>query len=469
MPRPITTGMRALLALTLPCLSLPAQAGSAHAQREPVWTRNEALALHNLTHVAALHQLQSKHPEEPAHACAYAGGADGYSIVRFARAEDGSVQPRGEGETGWPCVVLAWPTSKADAHAFLLTSSGAILVTQRREDDQKEPWIQYALEQGKQECFDALLDRPGTGCHGHVFRTLDSEGTPAALMVVDEHGVPVPEANIHVHARAPRDSACGPVECPFRLPLGNAHCDAAGIARWRGLGFDGSLLYVGFRGAHVCASDCRVERRGELHVLCVPRSRLAMACERAVRSFMRALSQAQLSCRQEDGVDIDLDGVGEYALLAELVGPRSHRPHARIADYVRANLLHQLYALDGEVLPDAIELFGYRIEVWLPRKGGGAVRELASGFDVDAKLASSQWCAYAWPLERGLGTHVIAAFEEGILLQTQNRDYRYCGRDRAPDPSAALRRIDDASARPPNSRVAWNTVGLDGRLWIECY
>jgi hypothetical protein len=106
---------------------------------------------------------------------------------------------------------------------------------------------------------------------------------------------------------------------------------------------------------------------------------------------------------------------------------------------------------------------GYLYRIFLPDARGNGVGEGAEGFllsQVDANLAETTWCMYAWPAvggESGLKTYFTN--QAGDVLVTE--DARYAGPGNGPAADAAFR---NPGITGP---AAIGVAGNDGNVWKQ--
>jgi hypothetical protein len=117
--------------------------------------------------------------------------------------------------------------------------------------------------------------------------------------------------------------------------------------------------------------------------------------------------------------------------------------------------------LNGEV-----NRSGYYFALYLPDILGDGLPEVAGGgadTNVDAELAETVWCCYAWPSNYGgTGNRTFFVNAQGDILMTEDQTYTASGG--GPDPNAAF-------AAPGGStitgRVASAMTGRDGNFWRQ--
>ena len=172
------------------------------------------------------------------------------------------------------------------------------------------------------------------------------------------------------------------------------------------------------------------------------------------RNVISAQAQLQASAR----IDVDGDGTGEYGGFLELSGAVPGRMSKVLVPPVLSTSFRVLSA-SGEVTRS-----GYLYCIFLPGAKGDGVGEEAGGYrtgDIDANLAETTWCMYAWPAEYGkTGTRTFFVNQAGDTVATDDADYSGTGNG----PSA-----DAAFHAGPGivGKVAVGVEGQDGNLWRQ--
>ncbi len=184
---------------------------------------------------------------------------------------------------------------------------------------------------------------------------------------------------------------------------------------------------------------CALATAAIVGALAVPAARglRAGADERAAIDTLVRLVDVQRRLAASGALDADGDGRGEHgplALLRGFDGPRF------------------------DVRPDGVGTRdGYRFQVWLAARGGGALAAPSDALDVDA--AERRWCAYAWPDEPG-GGRTFFVDESGAVLEARRADVVPYAGERGPGADAAFRVPNDLTS--PN---ALRAEGADGCVW----
>ncbi len=196
------------------------------------------------------------------------------------------------------------------------------------------------------------------------------------------------------------------------------------------------------------------------------------ANEAAAIETMKFIADAQERFKASGKVDLDQDGAGEYGYLKEMSaasGVRAAPDGSKIGEAALPSALpREFEALDpgGEFVRA-----GYRFRVFLPDARGDGVGETERfPLDrlVDAKLAASTWCCYAWPAHHGTtGDRTFFVNQDGRVVSTDCDAYSGPGRFRTDDCGAAFGR-----GGPPTSitgAVAVGTRGRDGNVWRRAF
>lgn len=201
----------------------------------------------------------------------------------------------------------------------------------------------------------------------------------------------------------------------------------------------------------------------------------AQASEARAEQTLRIIAMAQEQFREARSVDSNLDHLGEYGYLAELMGTAPLR-NGLGDSFVDVSELNAFLPRDfAEVVSTsaggACEVNGYLFSVYLPAAPlySGEVEGLAealhggSGENApDANQSALRWCAYAWPSSET--TPPRRAFfldNSGLQLSTANTpdsEQPYIGAAHAP-------RWDAAYVRPDMSGEAGGETTCDGNGW----
>jgi len=144
--------------------------------------------------------------------------------------------------------------------------------------------------------------------------------------------------------------------------------------------------------------------------------------ETSTIATLRNISTCQAQFQAMAKADEDFDGSGEFGSFRELSGAIAVRfgtfgslnPPVLSAAFRRPNA-------SGEVSKS-----GYHFKLLLPGAGGVGVcpDETGSFATVDADMAETTWCCYAWPANRGTsGNRTFMVNQTGDIVQSENAAY----------------------------------------------
>lgn len=192
------------------------------------------------------------------------------------------------------------------------------------------------------------------------------------------------------------------------------------------------------------------------------RPRLSRARSRANQSAaiatLRNVASSQAQMQASGRIDVDRDGTGEYGGFRELSGGAPGRMGSVLNPPVLSGAFRQINE-HGEVVRS-----GYHYRFYLPGASGQGVVEPGSGFaamDVDADLAETTWCCYAWPASEKTGaTTVYFVNQAGDVLATE--DPRYRGAGKGPAADAAFQQAGSITGP-----AAVRQKGRDGNVWKQ--
>jgi prepilin-type N-terminal cleavage/methylation domain-containing protein len=184
------------------------------------------------------------------------------------------------------------------------------------------------------------------------------------------------------------------------------------------------------------------------------------ANETAAIATLREVLTAQSQFQSRMVVDEDQDGTGEFGTFAELsaaVGPRGGPPSTMPP--ILSSAFRTVNA-NGEV-PKA----GYQFKMFLPDTNGTGLPEIAGGgapAGIDADLAETTWCAYAWPSQyEQSGERTFFINQQGQVMFA--RSSAYSGPGDGPDAGAAF--LPGGAADSITGLLASGTTGRDGSFW----
>jgi prepilin-type N-terminal cleavage/methylation domain-containing protein len=174
-----------------------------------------------------------------------------------------------------------------------------------------------------------------------------------------------------------------------------------------------------------------------------------------LRNIISAESQFQTTARADE----NNNGVGEYGVFGEMSGSIGVRGNAILNPPVLSTAFRTVNA-NGEVSRS-----GYLFAMYLPDATGDGLAEVAGGgadANVDADLAETTWCAYAWPANFGnTGNRSFFVNQGGDIVATE--DQNYSGSGNGPASNAAF----SGSGNTITGNVATGMTGRDGNFWRQ--
>ena len=198
----------------------------------------------------------------------------------------------------------------------------------------------------------------------------------------------------------------------------------------------------------------------------------------AVR-ILRDIHRAQVAAAKDVVIDMDADGVGEFATLQELTGGAAGRRRDRLKPYLPRSYLPKPHHHGDLVLE------GYRIRLYFPgqprtpmppsvsmngRSVNGFIMGTAGGWytssprgksDMDMAKAETHWWAYAWPEDlEETGRRTFYIDQDGVVWGTESWAGAYAGIGAAPAADAAFA----APGRYPGG-VSPALRSADGNRW----
>ncbi|HEX5135948.1 MAG TPA: DUF2950 family protein [Planctomycetota bacterium] len=175
-----------------------------------------------------------------------------------------------------------------------------------------------------------------------------------------------------------------------------------------------------------------------------------------LRNIISAQSQFQTTAR----ADQNNNGVGEYGTFAEMSGAIGVRGAAILNPPVLSTAFRAVNA-NGEVSRS-----GYLFAMYLPDGVGGGLAEVAGGgadANVDADLAESIWCTYAWPANYGnSGNRTFFVNQGGDVVTADDRNYS--GSGNGPPSNAAFA---PGGGTTITGIAATGMTGRDGNFWRQ--
>ena len=327
----------------------------------------------------------------------------------------------------------------------------------------------------KAETMPQGLKGPGEGQDGNRWiRAPYEDAQPVAVFrIIEQSGSVRSEYPVMTLPRAwlDREEAADmlPHVLPIdeALPMGRAKSGPDGRIAIRGLHATGMALLVPDE-----ASKVEIRREGSETLIVVPdidESALTQARRNANQSAaiatLKNLASAQAQCQASGVIDTNNNGAGEYGYFAELAGTAPVRLDGVGNTGTLTITPPVLSSSFGKVERSCVVRSGYVFQVWLPGQNGTFVPEAVDGGAgpqlVDSALGEVLWCAYAWPVEPEVsGSRVYFVNQAGDVMACDNKDKRYAGLDRRPDPWAAY------EGRGFEAAAATNKTGNDGHTWI---
>lgn len=208
--------------------------------------------------------------------------------------------------------------------------------------------------------------------------------------------------------------------------------------------------------------------------------------ESAAISTLRNLTSCQAMIQVSGKIDCDNDGIGEFGTFLELTGTvpvrksyttgsgsfESWSDFSRTGSPVSPAIMSP--SLAGVDENGVVVKHGYCFRIFLPdnaspsgftsEKGPADKASLAGGTGrVSVDLSEQIWCAYAWPVEKGVtGSRVFFVNQAGDVIQSANEVAKWSGPTRGPDGKSAFRAT---SAGGITGRIAIGVAGADGDVW----
>lgn len=195
------------------------------------------------------------------------------------------------------------------------------------------------------------------------------------------------------------------------------------------------------------------------------------ANEAWVIAAMRDITSCQKQVQAGARIDIDKDGVGEFAMLRELSGSAAIRnaengtggtvvlsPPALSRAFRAPNNNNEVYR------------YGYLFKIFLPGVGGKGVGETAGTGEftspVITDLAETSWCCYAWPTHYGnTGLRTFFVNQDGNVTATERETYTDTGAFTVESAGSAFQ-VGGAPCAI-TGRQAIGTVARDGQRWKQ--
>jgi len=175
-----------------------------------------------------------------------------------------------------------------------------------------------------------------------------------------------------------------------------------------------------------------------------------------LRNVISGQAQFQATAR----ADQNNNGIGEYGTFGEMSAGVGVRGNAVLTPTVLSTAFRTVNA-SGEVARS-----GYIFAMFLPGAAGAGLPEVAGGgadTNVDASLAETAWCCYAWPANFGsTGNRTFFVNQGGDIIGTE--DQSYSGSGSGPASSAAFA---PGGGSTITGRAATGLTGRDGNFWRQ--
>lgn len=192
------------------------------------------------------------------------------------------------------------------------------------------------------------------------------------------------------------------------------------------------------------------------------------AVYRSVKSVLETIALAQESYQNQELIDQDKDGIGEFGLLNELTKTDTPRDESQHMKY--PHLLNQVFKVfKGETYATYA---GYHYQVFLPNYNTILTDNMLS-VPSNKKQAINQqekrWIVYAWPSEAKEGIYIFAIDQKQNVYFASNKKangkLKYIG-SQAPKYNAAMPK---QTTNKKEQLLYWNTLktgdGVDGQKW----
>ena len=183
--------------------------------------------------------------------------------------------------------------------------------------------------------------------------------------------------------------------------------------------------------------------------------------ETAAVATLRNVISAQAQFQQSAKADTDADGTGEYGGFVELSGGGAGRMAAVLNPPVLSGAFRVLNA------QGSVSRSGYFFRISLPGAAGAAVNEPQAGYvvasGVNADLAETTWCSYAWPVNYGQSGNRTFFTNQGGDMTTSEFS-GYSGAAGGPQAGAAF---IAGGATVITGAVAIGAAGQDTRVWKQ--
>lgn len=192
---------------------------------------------------------------------------------------------------------------------------------------------------------------------------------------------------------------------------------------------------------------------------------------------LRTLATAQAQFQASAKADVDRDGAGEYGFFRELsgsIGVRTNPDGTSTKIPMQPTLISGGFARfnsDGEAVRS-----GFHYRVFLPDVNGNAIGELdlttlepsVGGATIDADLAETVWCVYAWPSVGGsTGWRTFFTNQRGDITGSEQDGQLRSGPNGIEAREAGYAFVGPGDRKTITDDVAYGVLGRDGNLWKQ--
>jgi prepilin-type N-terminal cleavage/methylation domain-containing protein len=189
--------------------------------------------------------------------------------------------------------------------------------------------------------------------------------------------------------------------------------------------------------------------------------------ESAAIGSLRSVTTAQEQFKQQNIVDQDADGMGEYGWFGELSGGQAVRVSG-----LKMNQSPFIAAILG--VKDAggrAQKSGYYYYMYLPAGAGTAIGEVsaaASSVAANADTQETRWAVYAWPNTRGQsGNRCFHTNASGEVYASAANTVQYSTSSVSPAAMAAYDAAGSASNLDTGIGLAAGSLtAVDGNVWV---
>ncbi|MHC4939838.1 MAG: DUF2950 family protein [Planctomycetota bacterium] len=186
--------------------------------------------------------------------------------------------------------------------------------------------------------------------------------------------------------------------------------------------------------------------------------------ETAAIATLRNIISAQAQFQTTARVDENNNGVGEYGVFGELSGAVGVRGGNVLNPPVLSTAFRAVTA-NGQVSRS-----GYLYAMYLPLPNGQGQPESGGGgvpaLTVDADIAETTWCAYAWPANYGnTGNRTFFVNQGGDITATE--DPAYSGPGAPGDANVPAAFAAFLNGPTITGQQATAVVGADGNTWKQ--